>query len=110
VLHIDAPVSVNQVKCSEPSHTFNIRYNVINNTSELANGTVRAVFNGVSLTSVGSAKLQLLPGKQASGTFTACCPSSGSFKAGMEFHRDQSSTAQNKTGESVFDSINISCR
>lgn len=113
VLHIDAPVSVNQKKCSEPEHTFNIKYNLINNTTEPANGTIRAMFNGVSLTPVGSAKLQLLPGKKASGVFTACCPSNGSFAARMDYQRDEPSAAHNSSTAHAYyttDSVNISCR
>lgn len=113
VLHIDAPVSVNQKKCSAPEHTFNIKYDVINNTTEPTNGTIRAMFNGVSLTPVGSAKLQLPPGRKASGAFTACCPASGSFAARMAYQRDEPSAAQGRpTGHIYYatDSVNISCR
>jgi hypothetical protein len=111
VLHIDAPATVNQKKCG--SQTFDIKYSVINDTSEPANGTIRAAFNGVSLTPAGSAKLSNLPpGKQTSGAFSACCPSSGSFMARIEYHRNEPSAARNKaTGDSdsVSDSVNISC-
>jgi hypothetical protein len=113
VLHIDAPVSVADRKCSEPDHRFNIKYAVINNTTEPAKGTILAMFNGVSLTPVGSAKLELPPGKKAGGTFVACCPSSGSFAARMDYQRDEASAAQDRsTGHTYYasDSRNISCR
>lgn len=113
VLHIDAPITVIQKQCSQPERTFNIKYNVVNNTAEVANGTIRASFNGVSLTPLGSAKVQLLPGKEASGMFTACCPSGGSFTAHMDYQRDEPSMAHNKVagyGYYASDSVNISCR
>jgi hypothetical protein len=110
VLHIDGPATVNKKMCSES--TFDIKYSVINNTTELANGTIRARFNGAWLTPVGSAKLNNLPpGKAASGAFTACCSSSGSFTAWMEY-RDKPSTAYNKIARDpyyAFDSLKISC-
>ena len=112
VLRIDGPATVNQKKCAR--QTFDIRYSVINNTAAPANGVIRASFNGVLLTPVGSAKLHNLPpGKQASGMFTACCPASGSFTARMDYDREAPSTAHDKTAEnaySVSDSLNISCR
>jgi hypothetical protein len=111
VLHIDAPATVNQKKCT--AHTFDIKYGVINNTPEPANGTIRASFNGAWLTPVGSAKLQALPpGKAASGAFTACCPSSGSFIALVEY-RDGPSTTDSKVTKypySASDSLKINCR
>jgi hypothetical protein len=110
VLHIDGPTTVNKKKCAE--HTFDIKYRVVNNTNEPANGTLRAMFSGASLTPLGSAKLNNLPpGKAASGAFAACCPSRGSFTAWIEY-RDKPSTAHNKNTEDPyygFDSLKISC-
>lgn len=110
VLHIDGPSTVGQKKC--PEHTFDIKYRVVNNTTEPANGTIRAAFSGASVTPLGSAKVNNLPpGKAASGAFTACCPSSGSFTAWIEYH-DKPSTAQNKNTEDPyygFDSLKIRC-
>jgi hypothetical protein len=110
VLHINAPVSVNQKRCSQPEHTFNIKYTLINNTTEPANGTIRGLFNGVSLTPVGSAKLQIPSGRQATGAFIACCPATGSFAARLDYQRDESSTARDKTTAYASDSIHISCK
>jgi hypothetical protein len=108
VLHIDGPTTVSQKKCTE--HTFNIKYSVINNTTEPATGTIRAAFNGASIMPVGSAKLNNLPpGKTASGAFTACCPSEGFFIAQMDY-RDEPSTAHNKIPHSTSDTLNISCK
>ena len=110
VLHIDGPVTVNRKMCGE--YTFEIKYSVTNNTTESAYGTIRAAFNRAWLTPVGSAKLNKLPpGKAASGAFTACCPSSGSFTAWMDY-RDKPSTAHNKIAGYPYyasDSLNISC-
>lgn len=111
VLHIDGPTTVNQKKCTR--QTFDLTYSVINHSTEPANGTIRAAFNGSWLTPVGSAKLtNLPPGKVASGTFTACCPSTGIFAARMEY-RDEPSKAQNVTTGHLYsasDTVNISCR
>jgi hypothetical protein len=113
VLHIDAPVSVHEKKCSDPEHTFNIKYDVTNNTTEPVNGAMRAMFNGVSLAPVGSAKLQLPPGKKASGVFVACCPSNGSFSARIDLQREEPSADQNSSTRHAYyaeSSVNISCR
>jgi hypothetical protein len=110
VLHINGPATVKQNRC--PASRFAIKYSVLNNTTELANGTLRATFNGVSLAPVGSAKLNNVPpGKAVSGAFTACCPSSGSFTASIDY-RDNPSTTQNKIIGAPYyasDSLKISC-
>lgn len=111
VLRIDGPATVNQKKC--PENSFNINYTVINNTTKPINGTVRAAFNGAWLTPTGSAKLKNLPpGRAVSGAFTACCPSSGSFKASLDYHDETSESNSKITGHSynASDSINITCK
>ena len=111
VLHIDGPATAEQKQCTQ--HTFALKYSVINHSTEPASGTIRATFNGISLTAVGSAKLNNLgPGKAANGAFTACCPSRGSFTASMEYRDDSSSTQNKGTGHLHYasDSLNISCR
>ena len=111
VLHINGPTIVNQKSCTQ--HTFDLAYSVTNHSTESANGTIRATFNGSTLTPIGSAKLNnLLPGKVASGAFIACCPAPGIFAARMEY-REEASKAPNDTTAHLHrtsDTVNISCK
>lgn len=109
-LRIEAPTTVNQKMCAQ--HTFGIKYTLTNNTTKLANGTIQAAFNGVRLQPVGSAKVtNLPPGKAAIGAFTACCPSTGSFTASMDYHGEPSTTNAKLGGSSndASDSLTIRC-